>query len=145
MTNVHLRLDGTWALCRATRRACPRRFHLPGTSLAEARALPEAFLWRLLEPLDPPQARSADGKEWKDAEGLYHRDHDLPAVIDKDGQLEWYRHGANHRDHDRPAVIEADGGLFWYQRGRLHRDSGPAVIKPDGGEVWYHHGMRIPK
>ena len=58
---------------------------------------------------------------WRDKDGKFHRDNDLPARIyvtnghdDNDGSKEWWRHGQRHRDHGRPAVIQEDGAIYWW-------------------------------
>jgi hypothetical protein len=70
-------------------------------------------------------------KAWKDKEGRYHRDGDLPAVINKNGTMIFYQHGKFHRDGDKPAAVEIFGQikeLSWWKDGQVHRDNGPAVI-----------------
>lgn len=72
----------------------------------------------------------------------YHRDADLPALIDSDGSQRWYQHGRLHRDHDLPALIDSDGSQGWYQHGNLHRENGrAAVINADGTQFWYKNGQ----
>ena len=123
--SVHMRLNGSWAPCKATERVCPRLFHLPAMSLPEARQLPAAFLAPLLEVLDPPDDIEADGmKVWRDREGQLHRDHDLPAVVSREGHQAWYRHGQLHRAGGRPARITEDGKLsYWVDGEFVYQDT----------------------
>lgn len=43
-------------------------------------------------------------------------------------RTEWYKNGQCHRDGDLPAVVWKDGQEEWYQRGLRHRLLGPAII-----------------
>ena len=73
----------------------------------------------------------------------YHRDNDLPAVIQTDGTQYWFQNGFKHRDNDLPAVIFTDGVQSWYQNGIRHRDNDlPAVIWSDGDQYWYKNGIK---
>jgi hypothetical protein len=90
------------------------------------------------------------GTVWVDANGKYHRDGDLPAVMLDDGNLYWYQHGLYHREGDKPAVVYSTGAQFWYKNGGLHRDGDkPAQVWPDGAQKWYdgaqawHKGGKI--
>ena len=75
--------------------------------------------------------------------GTYHRDNDLPAVINTSGTQFWYKNGLQHREHDLPAVIYTSGTKFWYNNGKRHRDIDdlPAIIWKDGTEQWYKNGI----
>jgi hypothetical protein len=71
-----------------------------------------------------------------------HRDDDKPAIIRRDGTLEWYKNGLPHRDGDNPARIDPNGDMRWFREGRLHRDGDlPAVVGVDGIEQWYKNGV----
>ena len=73
----------------------------------------------------------------------YHRDNDLPAIIELSGDQFWYQNGKYHRDNDLPAVITIDGHQCWYQNGIRHRDNDlPAVIWSDGDQYWYKNGIK---
>jgi hypothetical protein len=73
---------------------------------------------------------------------LIHRDKDLPAIIDNEGNKFWYQNNLIHRDNDLPAVIKKDGSKFWYQNGLLHRDNDlPAIEERDGSKYWYQNGL----
>lgn len=64
-----------------------------------------------------------------------HRDDDLPAIIQKDGSLQWWINGYPHRENN-PAEIRIDGTKYWYNHGQKHRIGGPAVERSDGTKVW---------
>lgn len=52
---------------------------------------------------------------WRDANGDFHRDDDLPAVVgSKASYLRWYKHGSTHRQH-QPAimVLQDDRSLYF--------------------------------
>lgn len=81
-------------------------------------------------------------KTWYDADGLLHRDNDLPANIEADGSMSWYKHGEKHRDGGLPAVIKADGSQYWYWNGLSHRGGDlPAIVLRDGYQAWYKGGQ----
>lgn len=82
-------------------------------------------------------------ERWYNAEGLIHRDNDLPAEIyiskntDEIIKEKWYRNGVLHRDGNLPSVIRRkynDGNIYiayeiWYKNGLKHRDNNePAKI-----------------
>ena len=80
------------------------------------------------------------GLYWRNKNGQFHRDGDLPAYIGRNGTLQWYQNGKWHRDGDKPAIIYPEGGLRWYQNGQYHRLHGPAVIRLNGTlEWWINH------
>jgi hypothetical protein len=142
MTNLHLTLKGDWVECHATKRACPRKFHVPGMSVDEIKHAPTSFLTQMLEIVDPPTQMREDKKIWLQG-GQRHRDHDLPAVVREDGSMEWYTDGERHREDDKPAVVNARGGKRWYQHGRMHRGNDqPAVIHSDGSMEWFQFGQQ---
>lgn len=79
---------------------------------------------------------------YQDGKFIRHRV-DLPAVEDVKCKY-WYLHGKRHRDNDLPAVENANGDKAWYVDGRRHRDNGlPAIERADGRKYWYVHGQRI--
>ena len=86
----------------------------------------------------------AEGNQrWYDADYNLHRDNDLPAVVDSNGDQFWWQHGQLHRDDGQPAFVEANGDQFWYQHGQCHRDGDrPAIVRADGDQFWYQHGQR---
>lgn len=61
-------------------------------------------------------------------------------VIYPGGWCEWYQDGLLHREEDLPAKIEFDGSLRWFRQGKLHRLEGPAIITPKGRHYWYQDG-----
>jgi antitoxin component YwqK of YwqJK toxin-antitoxin module len=79
--------------------------------------------------------------KWYNRDGQLHRNGDLPALIDKDGNQCWYKDGKLHRDGELPAVIYADGTQHWYKDGKLHRDGDlPAIICANDNKYWYKEG-----
>jgi hypothetical protein len=68
-----------------------------------------------------PTIRRFDGTQLWTAECgmIYHRDGDLPAVIDPDGTLRYYLHGYLHRDFPLPAVKSPYGYREYWYRGWL--------------------------
>lgn len=68
-----------------------------------------------------------------------HRDDDLPAIIQKDGSLQWWINGYPHRENN-PAEIRIDGTKYWYNHGQKHRIGGPAVEHVDGKKEWWIEG-----
>lgn len=100
-------------------------------------------------------------ERWYNAEGLIHRDNDLPAEIyiskntDEIIKEKWYRNGVLHRDGNLPSVIRRkynDGNIYiayeiWYKNGLKHRDNNePAKILNVPGYCtirWYYiNGMK---
>lgn len=67
-----------------------------------------------LVDVDPPtEIGKHETKIWKNANGLYHRDNDLPALIDKHGNLRWYQKGKQFRKDGKPTHEYIDGTLKW--------------------------------
>lgn len=63
---------------------------------------------------------------------------------DKFGTLRWYKDGKEHRDGDLPAWIDADGNQYWFKDGKLHRDGDlPAIIGANGTQIWYKDGKWV--
>jgi len=73
-------------------------------------------------------------------DGVVHRDHDLPAIEDEDGDCQWYQHGYWHRDGDRPACVRSDGFLQWRKYGLLHRDHDQPASVTDDRQAWWWRG-----
>lgn len=75
--------------------------------------------------LDQPSKIDGFGnKFWKDKDGLYHRDGDLPAIIWANGLHEHFKHGKLHRDGDQPARYYPNGesvNVSYYKNNMLHR------------------------
>ena len=69
-------------------------------------------------------------RKYYNAAGQLHRE-DGPAVVWRDGSLEWYHNGLQHRE-DGPAAVWSDGTRLWYLNGRPHRINGPTVELPGG-------------
>jgi len=75
--------------------------------------------------------------------GEYHRDNDLPAVIQANGEQRWYQYGKLHRDNDLPAIIYYNGDQFWYKNGLSHRDNDlPAIIRINGEQYWFKNDIK---
>ena len=103
-------------------------------------------------------------REYRNSEGLLHRDGDLPAQEREDGIKWWWKNGKVHREGGRHAVENGtykawmvngkqhrEGGLpavengnhkQWWVNGLLHRDVGPAIERADGTAEWYVNGQR---
>ena len=69
---------------------------------------------------DEPTVIWANGtKIWKNSEGQWHRDGDLPAIIGPTGYYAWYQNDKLHRDGDLPAAIDTVfGTCTWCQDGK---------------------------
>jgi antitoxin component YwqK of YwqJK toxin-antitoxin module len=59
--------------------------------------------------------------------GQLHREGDLPAQIDSNGDVRYYKNGSLHRDGNQPAVITSNLEAY-YKHGSPHREDGPAII-----------------
>jgi len=122
MTNVHLRLDGTWAECHAVKRACPRDFHLSDMTVEQTELLPPTFMERLIDDHQPPRIQGMmiraglTADFWLDTDGKAHRDYGLPAMVGSDGFKVWMQHGVMHRGHGLPAVENPSGGRIFFNR-----------------------------
>lgn len=84
---------------------------------------------------------------WRDLNGKYHRNDDLPAFIWNNHAICWYQHGKYHRDDDLPAMIVSHGKpqelRVWQQHGVVHRDNGlPAILRGDGTMEWHVDGVK---
>ena len=85
-------------------------------------------------------------KIWKNSEGRWHRDYDLPAVVWSDGSCTWYQNDKYHRDSDLPAYIDSNGYSSWWKNDKRHRDNDlPALIWPDGKCEWWVNGELIKR
>ena len=56
---------------------------------------------------------------WRNEDGEFHRENDLPAMIYSNGSKCWYKNGQFHRDNNLPAIIFSDGGKTWYKNGKF--------------------------
>ena len=84
------------------------------------------------------------GTRWYyNCDNQLHRDGG-PAVVYKDGHVEWYQNGQLHRI-DGPAIISERGDKYWYQNNRIHRTDGPAIEWNDGDKWWFINGERLSK
>jgi len=81
-------------------------------------------------------------KEWRNVEGLIHRDGDLPAIIRQNGENAYYKNGKRHRDGDLPAILGGpDGGVTYYKNGLRHRDGDQPAHKDKDAEAHYRNGQ----
>lgn len=66
-------------------------------------------------------------------------------VVTPHGTLIWYNEfGQIHRGNDLPAVIDANGDQEWFVNDRKHRENNlPAAVCTDGRKFWYKDGIRI--
>lgn len=91
-------------------------------------------------------------RQWSNL-GFLHRDGDLPAEIQSDGTLHYYKNGVIHRDGGLPAIVgysyayvgddhtyPSDAYFIWCQNGNYGRaegDHGPTCIDVKGTKEWY--------
>src|ERR1700739_1386909 len=74
-------------------------------------------------------------------ESKLHRDGDLPAVIQFDGTLKWFKNGKMHREGDKPAFISGwSGNKCWYKNGLTHRDGNKAAVITPYSRSWHKNG-----
>jgi hypothetical protein len=163
---THRTLTGDWAAC--VDGSCPLLFHFD-ISVADAETMPKQVMLQLMNVIDPPQEITSKGvQHWLDEKGRHHRDYDLPAQINPNGEYLWYQHGVHHRADDKPGLISDIYGVsIWYvrdeegrandlpsrifvggqqewRRDRLrHRDDGPAVIYADGQQDYWVNGEYV--
>ena len=81
--------------------------------------------------LAPPDEVDVRYQYWRDSHGWLHRDYDLPAVVSTgggDGQRRvWHRGGVRHRDGGRPAIVHRDGHVEYWLDGVHYSDGTYAV------------------
>ena len=99
----------------------------------------------LIETFEKPDEIWPDGTMiWRNEDGQFHRENDLPAVIYDSGSKFWYKNGQYHRDNDLPAIIYANGTKCWYKNGQRHQSGDkPAVIYNDDIKEWWKNGKYI--
>lgn len=76
----------------------------------------------LIEKFDPDYINDSGDCYWyknNRHKNLLHRNGDIPAVINSDGTMQWFKNGKRHRDGDRPAVIYNTGNMEWWENGNL--------------------------
>ena len=95
----------------------------------------------------PTEIDNNGTKIWKNSEGQFHRDNDLPAIVRVDNICWWYQNGKLHRDSDKPAVMDPYAGYEWHQNSKLHRDGNlPAIVHMSGGHCeWWRNDKCIKK
>ena len=71
-------------------------------------------------------------------------DEDLNKVVDKHGDIHYYKKGTNiiHRAKS-PAAIYIIGSKFWIQNDKYHRLAGPAHEYSDGRKYWFYKGKWV--
>jgi hypothetical protein len=47
----------------------------------------------------------------------YHKEDDLPAIIDSNGHKYYYKNGKLHRDGDKPAIIHSNSDKKYWKNG----------------------------
>jgi hypothetical protein len=86
-------------------------------------------------------------KEWLQ-KGEYYRENGLHTKENMAGQKIWTnKKGKKHRENDLPATIETNGNKYWYKNGKKHRDTLdennqvlPAIEYGSGTKCWYVNG-----
>ena len=147
MGKVHLRLDGSWAVCRAEQRACPRGVHLADTTLAQARLIPVEYLAALVAAVTPqqvveiPMSAGRNVRIWLDAEGSAHRDYDLPSMETDDGFRAWTRHGQLHRV-GAPAIVNPTRKRSWVLNLDAETGLRETVYTEDSEQHWVNGVQR---
>ena len=72
-----------------------------------------------------------------------HRDGDLPAWIEPNGDQIWFQFGKISRGGDKPSRVFANGTQVWHLDGRVGREGDkPAVVYADGTQEWHKNGNR---
>lgn len=76
-------------------------------------------------------------------DGRKHNINDEPAIVWKDGSLEWWKEGLLHRENGPSMIhqIPDSNCPFYYryhQKGFLHRLDGPAIIEYKRTEWWFN-------
>ena len=67
----------------------------------------------------PTKIHKNGTKEWHNAKGQYHRDGDLPAIVNPNHSYWWYKNGQIHRSNNLPAVININGQCQWWIRNKF--------------------------
>jgi len=80
-------------------------------------------------------------------QGLYFRNHDLPATISQD-KIQWHSRMKYNRVRDLPSNIFKHGEKQWFipPHGLFHREQNlPACICANGERVWFKEGVLTKK
>lgn len=84
-----------------------------------------------------------EGKTYFKVNGKLHRDVDLPAVIDREGRLEWFRNNMRDRRNGLPAVVGKNNGYKeWWINGNLSRENNLHTIENELGMCFWHKNNR---
>ena len=73
---------------------------------------------------------------------FYDKDYNLhnengPAVINPNGDCEWWLNGKKHRI-DGPAIShDSDNYFEWWVDGKRHNENGPAICFANGNYSWF--------
>lgn len=87
-------------------------------------------------------------EQWRNADGLLHRDSDQPAVISCN-RREWWVNGVQHRDEDKPAVVawsDTDPPFEWHEwwvNGNRHREHHRPAFVSTSKLMWWENDMPI--
>ena len=65
--------------------------------------------------------------------------------FDIEGNKYWFNSaGLRHRDNDLPAIENVNGNKYWYQNGRLHRDNDkPSIERTNGTKEWWNNDVFV--
>lgn len=76
----------------------------------------------------------------------YHSKNDMPARIDEDGNMYWYRYNKIHRDHDKPAIVMKNGTMHWFIDGEHVRENGkPKTVGYQGQQYFMGDIVPMPR
>ncbi len=78
---------------------------------------------------------------WRNEKGQYHRENNKPAVIYKNGRIEYWKNGKLYERGDNlPTIIHANGDFEYWKNNKIHRDNDePAFVSKDM-MIYYTHG-----
>lgn len=71
-------------------------------------------LCAIIHPLDGTSVEIWEDNMFQFRGNELHRDNDLPAVIFKDGQSQWYKNNVLHRENGKPAITYSDRKCYEY-------------------------------
>ena len=79
--------------------------------------------------------------EYKNCNGDFHREFDLPAIEHRNGTKEWWNNGRRYRADDLPSIEYANGDKWWCVNGKFDRQDGLPVIEyANGKKEWKRRG-----
>ena len=117
------------------------------------------YLNEYMHRINGPATEFLDGEKWWLINGKRHRENNLPAIIRKDGNEEYWINGEEYLFHENgtkefidyygrlsrvygAAVEYPNGDKEWWIDGKRHRLDGPAVIIGDK-KFWFFEGEFI--